>query len=92
MIVRDFYSCCEKCGRNGHAPLHPEWRGDTQCLTCLPVRRRVNREMAEYILEKAMIAQGRLPRPEPIRFDEAAESLEKMLQAWRDAASLKEEP
>lgn len=70
---------CEECGRSECESIRPEWKGDVQCLVCLPVRIRCNRDMAAYILEKAMVAQGRLPRPEPIRFEALVEPLEKML-------------
>ena len=59
----EFYSICEVCGRTGHEPIAPSWVGDAQCDTCQPIRVRVNRREAGFILERAMIKAGRLPDP-----------------------------
>jgi len=55
--LHEFYAMCVSCGRLGQ-PIAPE-AGDVQCELCLPLRVRVNRRDAAYILERAMRVAGR---------------------------------
>lgn len=58
--LREFYSVCESCGRQGHEGRTADPVNDPECLVCLPLRLRVGHRDAPWILQRAMEKLGRL--------------------------------
>lgn len=61
--LAEFYSVCEYCGRTGYEGRTEDPVRDPECAVCLPLRIRVGRRDAEWILQYAMEKLGRLQRP-----------------------------
>lgn len=59
--LAEFYSCCERCGRMGYE--RHGFPDEPECERCLPLRVRVGRDEAAWLLHFAMVKLGRLPDP-----------------------------
>jgi hypothetical protein len=66
--LAEFYSVCECCGRTGYEGRTEDPVRDPECAVCLPLRIRVGRRDAEWILQYAMEKLGRLQRPGRVTF------------------------